>query len=508
MASAVARAIGVPRTTIWPQRFAMTAAAASSPYEGASTGRRLGAWGRVDSGPNAAIWTSLPTLRSRSREVVRNNAWVRKAVDAYVSNVVGTGIQPQWSLPDAPELKERIQKLFLRWTDEADAAGCCDFYGLEALAARTQFQAGECLVRLRPRRLEDGLTVPLQLQLIEPDHLDDGRDGIAPNGNLVRLGIEFDRIGRRAAYWLRREHPGESLPMSGAGGFETVRVPADEVLHIYQVERPGQIRGTPKPAVVLVRLFEFDGYEDAEAVRKHFAAMIGGFIIDAAADQVPFGTDKGRDANQAPIMGLEPGTFPILRPGQDVKFSAPADVGSTYGEWTRQQLRAIAAGLGVTYEQLTGDLSNVSYSSIRAGLVEIRRSLEQLIWQLFVFQFCRPVINRWMDYAVASGALEIPDYARNRARYLDVAWRAQRWPWVDPMKDVMAEKEAVRAGFKSRDSVVAELGDDPEAVDREIAEGNRRADTLGLVLDTDPRRTAGSGSAQDTITDEALRDQA
>jgi capsid protein len=79
---------------------------------------------------------------------------------------------------------------------------------------------------------------------------------------------------------------------------------------------------------VLVRLFEFDHYEDAELVRKEAAALTGGFIIDNTPERPPR-RDLGRDVANQLLMGLEPGTFPLLRPGQDVKFSTPADVGDT-----------------------------------------------------------------------------------------------------------------------------------------------------------------------------------
>ena len=42
---------------------------------------------------------------------------------------------------------------------------------------------------------------------------------------------------------------------------------------------------------------------------------------------------------------MEPGTLQILEPGEDIKFSAPADVGSSYAEFMRQQFRAVAAAM-------------------------------------------------------------------------------------------------------------------------------------------------------------------
>jgi lambda family phage portal protein len=164
-----------------------------------------------------------------------------------------------------------------------------------------------------------------------------------------------------------------------------------------------------------------------------------------------------------------------------------------YTEFMRVQLRAIAAGLGITYEQLTGDLERVNYSSIRAGLLEFRRRCEQFQHQVMVFQFCRPVWRAWIEAAVMAGAINARDYARNRDAYLDVEWRPPSWDWVDPLKDMNAEVVAVRAGFKPRSAVINGMGYDEEDVDRRIAADNARADSYGNTYDSDPRKTTSNG---------------
>lgn len=476
-------------------------------YEGAASGRRMGRWGLSTAGPSSVVSSSLATLRARSRELARNNAIASSGIESFVADLVGTGITPRWLIEDQG-LKREIQDLWALWTDEADAAGLCDFYGLQALAARSLVESGEVLARFRGRLPDDGLTVPLQLQILECDHLDESYETVAPGGNPVRMGIELDALGRRAAYWLFRDHPGESFLSSRAT--ERVRVPASEVLHVFRPLRPGQMRGCPWLASVIATLHELDQYEDAELVRKKCAAMFGGFITQPAPDdgvRAIFGAEAAPDALGRAVTAIEPGTFPLLPPGVDVTFSNPADVGETFEPWIRHELRKIAAGVGVTYEKLSGDLSGVNFSSIRAGLIEFRRRCEMLQWHVLVHQLCRPVAARWLDTAVASGALRIRDYAWNRAKYLRIDWRPQGWPWVDPVKEVMAAQLAVRAGFKSRSAVIAEQGYDAETVDAQIAEDARRADELGLVFDSDPRRTSGSGSLQDDAAGAALEEE-
>lgn len=343
-------------------------------HEAAGRGRRSLAWRPGNPGAVAALLASGEDLRIKSRDLVRRNAWAQAGIEAFVANAVGTGIKPQ-SLSTDDAFKADVQALWRDWTEEADAAGQTDFYGLQALACRAMLEGGECLIRLRPRRPEDGLAVPLQLQLLEAEHLPMTLNvdlpptaGASGPGNVVRSGIEFDGLGRRVAYHLYRSHPddGRLAPMSGQGGLDTVRVDASEIIHLYRVLRPGQIRGEPWLSRALVKLYELDQYDDAELVRKKTAAMFAGFVTRQSPEDNLMGEGLPDEAGIS-LVGLEPGTLQILEPGEDIKFSDPADVGGSYGEFLRTQFRAVAAALGITYEQLTGDLTGVNYSSSARG---------------------------------------------------------------------------------------------------------------------------------------------
>ena len=463
-------------------------ARAGSDYEAAARTRRTIGWSPTTSDINTLVFRSADTLRSRSRDMVRRNPWATNALDAFVGNCVGTGIKPQSQHPDSA-IRAQIQKLWLRWTDEADAAGLTDFYGLQSLVCRAVMEGGESLIRLRPRLPKDGLSVPLQLQVLEAEHLPTGENRTLENGNYIRAGIEFDQIGRRVAYWVYRQHPGDTLhPMAST---ELVRVPAESVLHLFRPIRPGQLRGQPWLTQVLVKLHELDQYDDAELVRKKAAAMFVGFVTKNSPEDQMLG-EGAADAGGAAVTELEPGTLQVLLPGEDVRFSNPADVGASYETFMRVQLRSIAAGMGITYEQLTGDLTGVNYSSIRAGLLEFRRRCEQFQHQVIAFQFCRPVWQQWVLAATLSGGLPTVD---DVTPYHDVKWIPPGFAWVDPLKDIKAQVMAVRAGFKSRAEVVSEQGYDADAIDREIAADNARADQLGLVYDSDPRKENHAASA-------------
>ena len=453
--------------------------------EGAMSRRRLRGWQPPLENINSLVASGGPRLLARSRELVVTNGYAANACEAYAANLIGDGIKPS-SLIEEGELRDRVQRLWLAWTNQADADGLTDFYGLQAMIAREMFVAGECFVRIRPRRAEDGLLVPMQLQLLQSEMLPFEKTETAANGNRIRCGIEFDLIGRRVAYHFRRRHPGDSTDRGDVIP-ETARVASEDVLHIYRPIDAGQIRGLPHVAPAMVRLFLLDQYDDAELDRKKTAAMFAGFITKNAPEEALMGEieDEGTGIG---IASLEPGTLQVLLPGEDIKFSSPADVGGGYEAFQYRTLLAISASLGLPYHLVTGDVRQANYSSLRAELVEFRRRIGQLQHGVMAHQFCRPVWQRWLEAAALSGALDLPDMAKAKP----VHWIPPRWDWVDPLKDIQAQLLGIEAGLMSRRKAVEATGYDIEEIDRENAADAARAAALGLHYGTSPGESQGA----------------
>lgn len=429
------------------------------------------------------------TIVARSRYLASNNAYAANAKAAYVSALVGDGIVPSPLVTDAA-LKKEMQTLWNDWTDQADADGLTDFYGLQSLVAAEMFEAGEVFIRMRPRLAEDGLAVQLQLQLIPSEMLPLERNEDLGGGRRIECGIEFDAIGKRAAYHFLRKHPGDSYQFATLGATDVVRVPAESVLHLFKPIRAGQIRGLPHTLSGIVTAAMIDLYDDAELERKRTAALFGAFVTRprVAGDEVddPLGSldNDGGARELADQFGLEPGAVVPLDIGEDIKFAEPADVGGSYEPFQYRNLARMAAGYGVPYSDMTGDLRQTSYGSIRAGLVQFRRRISADQHQFMVFQFCRAVRARWLDDAVVAGAVSIlpAAYLKERAMFQRCKWMPPKFDWIDPQKDITAEQAAVSSGFKSIDDVIEESGYDPEEMDARILAAQQRRETLGIVL--------------------------
>lgn len=433
-------------------------------YDAAKVGRRTDGWRAGGGSANTEILPALSRVRNRCREVVRNNEYAAKAVNSLVANTVGVGVMGK-----APN-----QALWNDWCTYCDADGQLDLNGLLELAVRTRYESGEVLIRFRQRLPEDGFAVPLQIQLLEPDHLDASKTGPLANGNYAIAGVEYSLIGVRVAYWLFPTHPGEIVNI-GSSAMQSRRVPASEVLHYYRKRRPSQVRGMPELAVSLLRLRDLGDYEQAELVRKKIESC---FVVMVRTDNESTRLGQAQDerAGRPASEKVSPGLIKYLANTDSVDFGAPAASGG-YGDYTSTQLHAIAAGIGCTYEQLTGDLSRVNYSSIRAGLVEFRQSIRQEQWLAMVPMVLNPIAARFQQMARLAGA--------QREAVTPFGWTMPQMAYVDPLKDVMARKEAIRGGLMSLSEAIRESGDDPDRLMKEIGEERAKLQLMGILVDTD-----------------------
>ncbi|MBW6399990.1 phage portal protein [Roseomonas sp. HJA6] len=452
--------------------------------EAGAVGQRLKRFIPPRAHVNSLIAASGSTVLARARYLARNNAYAGNAIDFFASQVVGTGIVPSWKgMADRPDLKKALADAWLAWTDESDADGQSDLYGQQRAAAKELFIANEVFIRMRLRRPDDGLLVPLQLQMLPSEMLPINDNRSLGNGNVVRQGVEFDQIGRRVAYWFWRQHPEDyTVPQSRGDAGRQTRVPADQVLHIMDGTEAGQIRGLTRMARGIVPLWLLDLYDDAELDRKRTAALFAVFRkMQAEFEPSSHGAEDNGDGTAE--QELAPGAQIILQPGEDISVAAPADVGGSYEAFQYRNLLRAAAALNIPYVGLTGDMVRANYSNLRGALIDFRRRASTFQHSVLVFQMCRPIVKAWLPLAVMSGAvrgLTPAGLVADRARVGRVAWTPPSWEWVDPAKDVKAAKDEVDAGFRSRSSVIEARGEDPDEVDAEIAAERAREQRNGL----------------------------
>lgn len=458
------------------RRILSTVTAGRRSLDAAGGGRRWEA-AKTITNLNSDILATAGTLQRRSAYFARNNAHVTAAVNALVSNIIGPGIKPSSQHPD-PATREFLHSLWSRWTDQCDMDDFGDFYALQALMVRQMVETGESFARFRTYGPDHGLEVPFQVQVIHPSQVPTETLSALVN-NRVRGGIEFDGEGRRTAYHVLPVRPNDPLaPLADL--WNPVPIPASDMVHLFNPVEPGQLRGISWLAPVLLAVHEMDQLQDAALVRAKLANLLCAALVDPEGNAAGMNGDASGSVLN---VGLEPGSILPLKPGTSLEFFDPKE-SQHYGEFIKNHLQAIAAGLGIPYELLTGDLSNVNYSSIRAGLVEFRKRLEHWQHNIVVYRLCRPVWDRFIRTAVLSGHIDYRAYEAFPAAFHNVSWLPPKPVWVDPKKDAEAEILLIEAGLKSRAEVITAMGRDPEQVDAEIAADAERAKRLGLPIGT------------------------
>lgn len=485
-------ALAVVAPTAAAKRYAARASIANlrRSYEGGSKSLRSDAWRTSGTAADSEIAAAGAALRERMRDLVRNNALAAQAVQVLVNNMVGPGIRPR-ARTGVPETDKRINELFEAWSKRCDAHGHTDFYGLQALAVREMIEGGDVFAVKRPRRSRQTLEVPLEIELREADHLDTSRVEDVAGQSRIRQGIQYDASGRRSAYWMFPDHPGDMTPTFGRRDV-SVPVPAKMVAHLFERQRV-QSRGVPWGTPAIMGLRDLGDWQVAEMARKKAEACLVGIVFSEDSEGVN-GVSASPDVKVEDAQGnlveqFSPGMLAYARGGKDIKFNTP---GSSAGirEWNTTQMHIIAAGFRVPYALMTGDLREANFSSSRVGINEFRRMIDQVQWQVIIPMFCEKIWAWFCDAAFTAGLLDSPD--------IPVEWAPPAFESVNPWQDAQTDLLEVRAGFSTLPQKIAQRGYDARAVLQEQADTLKVVDELELVLTSDPRRMTNVGQAQTT----------
>jgi lambda family phage portal protein len=440
-------------------------------YDAAQISRRTLGWKRPTGDPNAGLSSlSLSRLRDSTRNLVRNNGYASNALQVIVDDTVGWGITPM-----------EQNETFSAWagSTDIDADGRCDLTGIEHLVMRAVAQDGEALVRRRRRRPDDGLPIPLQVQVLEADYIDTGQHRPLPNGGRIVRGIEFDAIGRRAAYWLFRDHPGSTSVTGNVRFGQSVPVPASEILHVYRAERAGQVRGAPWFAPILLRIHDFDEYADATLMKQKIAACLAVITSDVTGTADALGTE---DADDETIDLLQPGWIGNVPPGRTVDIVNPPSV-REYSDYVNVTLHEIASGIGVTSEDMTGDYVGINFSQARMSRLRHWARVEGWRWRMLAPQMLDP-LWRWAWEAAMLAGVEMPR---------TTMWTAPGMPWIEPDKEGLAVLRNVRSGITTMPEELRRRGLHVETHWKEYQDHQAEMDRRGIILDTDPRKMTQSG---------------
>lgn len=462
----------------------------ASVYKGGEVNRLVEDWIATIMHPDEELRWSLRRMRARSREQGRNNPYAKAYLGALTVNVLGpSGPKLQAEVRDNSgnlndRINDKIEEAFYEWARRPTVDGKLTLAGFSHLMLRTAGGDGEGFVRLW-RGFDNPWS--FAIEAVDADQIDELYNVPPGRGQPeVRLGIEVDSFGRPLGYhaWNRPDYA-MSSPR------ERIRIPASEVIHLFNHERVNQTRGLPWTHVVMWALKMLEGYSEAEVVAARTAAAKMGFWTrvpkEGTYGEIPVDKQTGAIA-----LDAAPGSFDFGPEGYQLQPWDPQHPSANYADFVKAKLREIASGLGMSYNALANDLEGVNYSSMRSGLL-IEREVWRSVQRWWIEGFLQPIFEEWLNMALLSGALTLD--SRNSQKFKAHRWAPRGWQWVDPLKDTTAGIAGIKTGLTSRRRLLAEQGIDFDTVIEELAEEDKRAREKGVDISGPKSEPTGFAAA-------------
>lgn len=453
-------------------------------YDASKSDRLSGNWNPMS---GTAEQTDMPYRRKilfRARDLERNNDIAKSVISAFERNVVGRGYNLQARVKDLSgdedeDLNTLIEKKWKKWckSKNCDISNQASFKEMLRMIIRRNIVDGDFFIL---KKYDYSLAMPLQLQLLESDQLDTTRE-FGDSGNRVKSGIEVDDYNKPLAYWFFKD-----LADNYYFSYESIRIPAKDVIHMYPRHRPTQVRGVSPLASSMGAIRDAGEYLEAERVKARIAACFAIFV-KSSINSMPGGRMNSlQSVNSQKIDTIEPGMFEYLAPGEEIVVADPGKIPTNTKEFVQQQQRLVGSGQGISYEQISRDVSQVSYSSARQGMLEDRRTYEPL-QDWLIEHFCNEIYESWLETVVLSGELPIKNFWQDKDRYFDHTFIPPGWTWIDPLRDATASEKELANNIATLEEICAEQGKDWRDVAKQRAREIKYLKENNLIIEEVPK---------------------
>ena len=480
---------------------------------------------------NTILNSELARMRARGRWFEYNNSHAGGAINSFLNYVVGTGFDLQMAVtrmvqdPETGEVEKQemdkfndfVEDVFSLWAEDVNIGASISspdsWFDVQELLLRRWIVDGEIFVHMVVDKGHD--TVPFVLEIIDADQLDVNTTENPQNGNQVFLGVELDKKTQKpVAYWVySTANQDPRLQVNQ----KTVRVPAEDMVHIYSKHFPLQVRGIPFFAGVTSDFFQLGEYRSAQLIRNKIAALFsvmitggaegGGFFKDNDSDGEQDSNGFPVDADGNILANLASGIIGRLPEGYELSQVGPTAPETSYEPFVADQLRAIGTGVeyGLSYTSLTRDTTKTTFAGGRQAENMDIQGYKRLS-KKFAGKGLSPIYRRWMDTAVASGAVVAPGYFIEPKRWQRHTWLPAGWArGINPLQEIRAQKE-------SMESFVTTLADEASFGGKEAMQNLRLAakfmrekQRLGLNDDIEAGKEEGGNPAMVAEEDDASR---
>jgi lambda family phage portal protein len=450
-------------------------------FDAAKFNRLVSSWLSVSQSINKDLKDGLDNLRIRSRDLAQNEPMAAKYLSLVSANVIGArGIVLQARVTEDNGNQDKyaniaIEKAWYDWGKKyCDISGRLSLNDMERLLVECVARDGEALI-LEHQSADN--PHGYNLQVIDAERLATSLDRKAENGkNAILMGVEIDAKGKPVAYHLKKN-------VDVVVG-DTERYPAEKIIHLFMAKTPEQVRGYPWAHSVMVRMFHLKKYQEFALVASAVGASKMGFFKQPEGDGSQLADDEDQETGEL-FQEAAAGQFGVLPEGVDFVPFNPDYPHQMYAEFIKTAKRDISSGLNVSYHSLANDLEGVNFSSIRSGTLEEREQW-MVAQDWFINAFMERIYSNWLKNALLKGAIVTPNGksmpASKIAKFSEHEFLGRRWQWVDPLKDVKANIEAMNAGLMSPYVIAAQQGSDAEEIIDDIARFQTYVTDKGVVL--------------------------
>lgn len=458
-------------------------------YDSASRGRLNANWNPAQTADENRLRAEREKIRARARDLERNSDIAESIISAFERNVVGSGMVLQAKIADDNDLNGQIEEL---WKEFSKAENC-DITGTqcleeieEMLIRRYVVDGGVLVVKVGVA----GSAFPFKLQVREVDEL--ATIVTNPSGKRIVDGIELDELNRPVAYHFKKYDGNRVI----AG--ESIRIRASDVIYWRRKTSPRQVREVSLLATAMNRIKDANQFIEAVSVKERVLACLSVFI----KKQTPSGhvgrvVNSGNKEVSYDGVSLSPGMIGELNPGDEVQAIIPSGQASNTKEFIMTLIRLIGAGLGLSYETVARDMSNVNYSSARQGLIEDRKTFKKMQRSL-IRSVLTPIYEEFLDSMYLANRLPKMDYAKAPNKYRAHVWIPPGNTWIDPLKEVNANKVAIESNQDTLARICAERGEDWRDV---VKQRSEEAKLISQLMGGDSAENSNEGN--DTSADDA-----
>lgn len=517
----------------------MSAGARSAYAAGANGNSNIAFWRPRLRSVDAEVLQDSPQIRARARDLVRNNPFAAHAVRISRIAVVGAklrlALRPDWRFLGID------RKLAMGWARDVervwdqyahgpsmwfDAGRRMSFTDFMNLAHDEDFVAGEALVGVE---WDDARPWSTCFQAIDIDRLSNPNG--APESDVLKGGVELDRFGAPVAYRIRNAHPADHGVTSNlAARFTWSRIERETawrrpvMLHSYQIVRAGQTRGLSEFATAIVALKMGHEYQEMELATATAQASFAAVLTSAANVEQAMGMleekpdpETGEMVSGAAAALAESIDYynaldlrfngvkvPKLATGDKFELVGSKHPTSGYAEFVRNQIYAVAAGLGVDPIALTQDYSKANYASNKMSFAHNGRAAETRRARL-IRMLAMPIFAAWLEEAIAKGAIDMPPGLSPEQFYLvkdaitQGTFITASKALLDPFKERQGQQMGRSLGIETLEQACAEEGEDWQENLEQIARENELATELGITL---PGMLPPMMPGQDQVSDE------